>query len=366
MTVEQARTKAMRLLGAVANGEDPAGKLASKRKEMNITGLVDLYEAEGCYIQRGKRIGEPMKPLTKKYTMGRLRHHVIPLLGRKRITEVSPPDIEKFCRDVSGGKTRSDAKTAPRTRIIVKGGEGAARKVVRDLSAVFSFAIHQGLLESNPVARAKVRKTDNARDRFLTLVELKRLGAAFDKIEREGANPKAIAICKLWALTGCRRNEIAGLLWSEVDLAEGVFRFADTKTGKSIRPLPWGARMLLRSIGRTEGSDYVFPAESGDGFYAGTKKVWPEVKKAAKLDDITPHTLRHTIGSLAVSHGENLPMTGSLLGHVNPRSTAIYAHVQLEPMRQASERVSRRVASALGGPVGSIDVSVSRHAANDR
>ena len=215
--------------------------------------------------------------------------------------------------------------------------------------AVFSFAVHNEVLESNPVMRARVRKTDNQRTRFLTPAELKKLGRAFDKLAQEGANPKAIAICKLWALTGCRRNEIAGLKWSEVDFEEGVFRFDDTKTGKSIRPLPLSARLILKAISYDPGDVYVFPAEEGEGFYQGTAKIWPDVKKAAGLSDITPHTLRHTIGSLAVSHGENLIMTGALLGHANPRSTAIYAHVQLEPMRRAGERVGRRVAGALGG-----------------
>lgn len=347
MTVDEARTKAKKILGAVANGEDPADKLRAKRKEMDVAALIDLYETEGCFIQRGTRIGEPMKPLTKKYTINRLRHHVVPLLGRKRITSVGPVDIERFCRDVAAGHTQSDKKTAPRTRVRVRGGEGAARKVVRDLSAVFSFAVHQGLLDSNPVMKARVRKTDNQRTRFLTPAELKRLGGAFDRIAKNGANPKAIVICKLWALTGCRRNEIAGLKWSEVDFENGVFRFEDTKTGKSIRPLPWSARLLLNKVQQSPESDYVFPAEDGEGFFQGTTKIWPDVKKLSGLDDITPHTLRHTIGSLAVSHGENLVMTGSLLGHANARSTAIYAHVQLEPMRRASERVAKRVAAAI-------------------
>lgn len=347
MTVDEARKKAKKILGAVANGEDPADKLRAKRKEMDVAALIDLYEAEGCFIQRGKRIGEPMKPLTKKYTINRLRHHVAPLLGQKRIKSVSPVDIEKFCRDVAAGHTKSVRKTRPRARVNVRGGEGAARKVVRDLSAVFSFAIHQGLLDGNPVMKARVRKTDNQRTRFLTPAELKRLGGAFDQIAKEGANPKAIVICKLWALTGCRRNEIAGLKWSELDFENGVFRFEDTKTGRSVRPLPWSARLLLNKVQQSPESAYVFPAEQGSGFYQGTAKIWPDVKKLSGLDDITPHTLRHTIGSLAVSHGENLVMTGSLLGHANARSTAIYAHVQLEPMRRASERVAKRVAAAI-------------------
>ena len=101
---------------------------------MTITQLVDLYESEGCFIQRGIRQGEPMKDRTKAYTLGRLKHHALPLLGHKRVSEVGAGEIERFVRDVGAGKTAKDERVAPRKRIIVRGGEGAARKVVRDLS----------------------------------------------------------------------------------------------------------------------------------------------------------------------------------------------------------------------------------------
>ena len=55
------------------------------------------------------------------------------------------------------------------------------------------------------------------------------------------------------------------------------------------------------------------------------------------------------MGSTATSTGEALALTGAILGHSNPRSTAIYAHVQTDPSRQAAERVSAKIASALAG-----------------
>src|SRR5690606_36701541 len=152
------------------------------------------------------------------YTLARLRNHVVPLLGSKRISEIGAGDIETFVRDVTNGKTAKDEKIAPRKRIIVRGGPGAARKVVRDLSAVYSFAIRREIVERNPVERAAVRKTDNQRKRYLSLEEVSQLGKAFEKVLVDGANRKAIEIARLWALTGCRRNEIAALEWEEVDL----------------------------------------------------------------------------------------------------------------------------------------------------
>lgn len=202
LTVNHARKMARAVLGAVANGEDPGARRIAKRGELLISQLRDLYEERGCIIQRGERIGEPMKPLTKQYTVARIDHHIVPLLGRKRLSDVRAADVEQFVREVTAGKTARDEKTGPRKRIIVRGGAGAARKAVRDLSAMFSFAIRHELADRNPVEHAAVRKTDNRNERFLTLEEVQRLGAAFDQLEAKGANSRAIAIARLWALTG--------------------------------------------------------------------------------------------------------------------------------------------------------------------
>jgi integrase len=217
------------------------------------------------------------------------------------------------------------------------------------LSAVFSFALRSEIVKRNPCETAAVRKTDNRRERFLTLEEVTRLGTAIDELEAEGANTKAINIVRLWALTGCRRDEIAGLRWSEVDLGQGLLFLADSKTGKSLRPLGAAAFSLLKRIDKMEGSDFVFPAVRGDGHYQGTKSIWAKAIKKAQLRGVTPHTLRHTMGSTATSTGEALALTGAILGHANPRSTAIYAHVQTDPSRQAAERVSAKIAAALAG-----------------
>jgi integrase len=352
LTVPQARKKANALLGKVANGEDPGGDIQRKRREMTMKQVVDFYEEHGCFIQRGIHQGKPMKERTKAYTLARLRHHVVPLLGNRRASEITPGDIEKFVAEVTAGKTAKDEKVAPRKRIIVRGGDGAARKVVRDLSAVFSFAGRHGIVATNPVEKAAVRKTDNRRERFLTLEEVTRLGAAFDTLEAEGANPKAIAIARLWALTGCRRDEIAGLRWTEVDFERGLLILANSKTGKSIRPLGAAAIALLQTVDRDAESDFVFPAELGDSHYQGTKRLWPKVINKATLPDVTPHTLRHTMGSTAVSTGEALALTGAILGHANMRSTAIYAHVQNDPSRRAADRVTKKIAAALAGKSG--------------
>lgn len=347
ITTEQARKQAKAVLGSAAAGADPAGDLRAKRREMTMSALLGFYEEHGCVVQRGKRIGEPMKPLTKQYTMARLRHHVIPLLGHRRASEITSGDIERFSADVAAGKTAKNEKVGPRKRIIVRGGPGASRKVVRDLSAVFSFARRSLIVERNPVENAAVRKTDGQKTRFLTLEEVGRLGRALDELEAEGTNIKALTIVRLWALTGCRRTEIASLKWDEVDFDTGMLVLEDSKTGRSMRPLGTAALTLLQQIERNGNSEFVFPADSGEGHFQGTNTPWARAVKKAELPGVTPHTLRHTIGSTAISSGEAMALTGAILGHSNPRSTAIYAHIQHIPSRNAAIRVSQTIATAL-------------------
>lgn len=285
--------------------------------------------------------------MTKQYTISRLQHHVLPLLGHRRATEITSGDIERFSADVAAGRTAKNEKVGPRKRIIVRGGPGASRKVVRDLSAVFSFARRSEIVDRNPCDTAAVRKTDGHKTRFLTLEEVGRLGKALDDLEAEGTNAKAINIARLWALTGCRRNEIAGLKWHEIDFDNGLLVLEDSKTGRSVRPIGTAALTLLKGIERDEESEFVFPADSGEAYFQGTKTPWARAVKKADLPGVTPHTLRHTIGSTAISSGEAMALTGAILGHSNQRSTAIYAHIQHVPSRKAANRVSGAIASAL-------------------
>ena len=94
-----------------------------------------------------------------------------------------------------------------------------------------------------------------------TLDEVRRLGAAFDHLEATGANGEVITIARLWALTGCRRDEIAGLRWSEVDFERGLLVLCESKTGKSVRPLGVAVTALLKGLTKHLDSEFVFPAE---------------------------------------------------------------------------------------------------------
>ena len=95
-TPNNARTEAKRLLGLIASGEDPAERRATERKALTVAELCDLYLAEGATHK---------KPSTLKADLGRIVHHIKPLLGRVRVDKVARGDIERLLIDVKAGKT---------------------------------------------------------------------------------------------------------------------------------------------------------------------------------------------------------------------------------------------------------------------
>src|SRR5512132_3992509 len=79
---------------------------------------------------------------------------------------------------------------------------------------------------------------------------------------------------------------------------------------------------------------------------------WRRVRKAALLDDVRLHDLRHSFASVAVAGGLTLPLIGGLLGHRQPQTTARYAHLAADPLKAAAELVGSRIAAAMAGSGG--------------
>lgn len=145
--------------------------------------------------------------------------------------------------------------------------------------------------------------------------------------------------------------------WSEVDLARRTATLADTKTGRSIRPLPHSACDVLKGSPRTAG-DRVFPASRGDAqTILHFKKIWPRIAKLGGLPpDITPHVLRHSFTSLAADLGYSEPAIAALVGHKGRSVTSRYVHSADAVLLAAADTVASRVAELLGDEKPAADV----------
>ncbi|MEM1376604.1 MAG: tyrosine-type recombinase/integrase [Pseudomonadota bacterium] len=338
-TADQARSEARRILGRAANGEDPAQEKQDEKKQITVSQLCDLYLENGVGTKKASTIATDR---------GRIERHIKPLLGKKKVRDVTRADIRRFLQDVANGKTTINQKTGPRGRAIVKGGKGTATRTVGLLGGIFSYAFDCGLVHLNPVHGVK-RFADRKGQRYLSQQELVTLGETLAEGEARGLNAQALAILKLLVFTGARKGEIETLRWDAIDFEGGYLRLADSKTGQKAIPLNAGALEILGKVSALDGSPYVFPAHRGIGHYEGTPKVWRIVRSMAEIEDVRLHDLRHSFASIAVSGGASLPIIGALLGHTDSATTQRYAHLQDDPLKAASEAVGGKIAAAIGG-----------------
>lgn len=343
---EQARKDARATLGVVARGGDPAEERQTRRRAMTVGELCDIYlSAVEKGLIRGKR-RRPKKASTIATDRGRIERHIKPLLGSRKVRDLAQHDVNKFIRDVASGKTATDVRTKPRGRARVTGGRGTASRTVGLLGGILSYAVSEGVIETNP-ARGAERFEDNRRAVRLTPSQYRDLGRALVSAESEGQNKSAIEIAWLICLSGCRRGEAVGLQPAEIDKRQNVLNLIDSKEGTSIRPIGTAPMDRLKKLNIKGG--YMFPATGNKKPYGGFPKAWQRIVRRAEMPEITPHVLRHSFASEAHDLGFSEPTIAALLGHHSGSTTRGYIHHVDSALIMAADSVSRHILGMMLG-----------------
>lgn len=113
-------------------------------------------------------------------------------------------------------------------------------------------------------------------------------------------------------------------------------------------------RALLAGMRANAAGPFLFPGKTPDTHQVEIKRFWASVCRKAGLNDIRVHDLRHSHASILASSGMPLPIIGQLLGHTLPATTARYAHLFDDPLRQATERVGALFEAVSDGNSGEI------------
>ena len=300
LTVEQARVRARKILGKLDPdaGTDPVAD--QRRQGVTVNALADRFLAEHAEIHE--------KPKTPREDRRMLDKIIRPRLGRKRVVDVTHDHVARLHRSLRETPIQ-------------------ANRCVSLLRRVFNLAERWELRPegTNPTRHVRWFK-EKRRERFLSPEELARLGEA---LRAEAEKPRAdrrklaqvrgsVEAIRLLILTGCRVNEVLSLRWEHVDFRGAALRLPDSKTGQKAVPLGAPALEALDRLRKRNGSEFVFPGNSG-GPRKEIRRVWDDVRGAAGLEDLRLHDLRHSYASVAASAGFSLVLIGKILGHASEK-----------------------------------------------
>ena len=333
-TPETARREARRLLGAIADGTDPAAARAARREAPTMADLAQRFLSEHAEAKR-----KPSTAAEYRRLVGRV---ILPALGARRVTDVTRAEIAKLHHGLRDSPYQ-------------------ANRVLAVLSKMFNLAERWGLRPdgSNPCRHVE-KFGERKRERMLSASELSRLGEALAGYE---GSPFVVGAVNLLIFTGARLGEILGLRWDWIDLDRGEARLPDSKSGAKTLHLPPPALAVLATLPRIEGNPYVIVGHRAGALLVNLEKPWRAIRATAGLDDVRLHDLRHAFASIAASSGLGLPIIGKILGHTQPATTARYAHLASDPVKAAAAAVAEKIASAMvsgSPPIGGKDTESDR------
>jgi len=211
-------------------------------------------------------------------------------------------------------------------------GPYMANRVLATLHAMYAMASDIGWQGPNPATGVK-RFKEHKRDRFLQPDEMPRFFKALDE------EPSDKIRDYLWVslLTGSRRGNVLAMRWEELNFDAATWRIPDTKSGEPVivHLVPAVLDILRRRQENSNGSPWVFPGRGKSQHIIEPKEAWSQLLARANITNLRIHDLRRTFGSYQAAAGFSLPIIGKSLGHKSTSATAVYARLNLDPVRQA-------------------------------
>jgi integrase len=285
---EAARKAAQKALGKVANGEDPQAERAERRDKdkLSLKSMIDEYL------------------LHKRAQVGKRQHTEI-----QRYLSTGPYLKPLFSMPVDKVTRRDIA-----SRLVVVTREHSSTVAARTraaLSAFFVWAMQSGIAETNPVIGTLTPREGASRDRVLSDVEL----AAIWRACQDDAYGKII---KLLICTGCRRQEIGGIAWSEIDLDRATWTLPArrSKNGRKHElPLLSSALDIIKSVPHRVSRDQLF-GERARGFTSWARNK-PVLDQRADVSGWTIHDIRRSVATRMADIGIAPHIIEEILNHVS-------------------------------------------------
>jgi integrase len=245
--------------------------------------------------------------------------------------------------------------SATLSAIAKSNGNVTANRARAALSAMFRWAIGEGLCDHNPVTGTNRQEENGHRERSLSDSEVAKVWLAAPKNDYGN-------IVKLLLLTGCRREEVGSLRWSEIDLEARTITIAKerTKNGmEHIVPLPDAALSIVQGIMRRGDRDFVFGIARDGGFSGWSKSKITLDKAVALKEDWRLHDLRRTVRTGMGKLGVLPHVAEAVLNHLPPKlirtyDRNTYAAEKRDALDKWATHLKTMVAQATGANVTSL------------
>lgn len=317
-----ARREALKILSEVAQGRPPLEAREKARQALTVAELLPMLQ---------KRHYKLLRPSSVDGYERMWNLHVIPKIGQMKITAVQRSDVLGVLDPLP---------------VVLR------NRLLRCLKAAFNKAELWQLRpeHTNPCSKIPTL-AERKRKRYLTDAERDRLLVALDAMSTTPLRWRFAQMVRLLLLTGCRVGEICRGRWEWIDqdAAVMVIPVERHKTGQQtgeerVVHIPPAAVHILSELRLASHSDWII-AGDGDSHLVGYQKLWLELLRAAKIQNLRVHDLRHHFASVAITKaGLTLSQVGSLLGHVSPSTTKRYAHL----IDEGAQRMVADVAGKLG------------------
>lgn len=316
LSVENARKLAAEAKGKIATGNNPQKEKRAIRDEMTFGALF----AE--YLEKYSKVHKRSWAYDEREVNKFLSHWF-----KRKISSIEKTDVDRLHAKV--GK---------------ENGKYQANRLLERIRAIFNKAIEWGWNGTNPADGIKKFK-EQSRDRFLQPDELPRFFEALANEPNEAARDFFV----LSLLTGARKSNLLAMRWKEINFTAETWRIAQTKNSDPLTVhLPKQAMDILKERKLVSESPWVFPGSGSSGHLADPKKAWKRILTEARIEDLRIHDLRRTLGSYQAATGANGYIIGKSLGHRSQQSTAIYARLNLDPVRDSVNKATEAMFGYAG------------------
>lgn len=318
-------------------------KLAKALRERDTGALVMQHTTVEVWLttwlERKSRPPKPLKPQTMRSYRSKVGLYVVPMIGRRRLTDLRAEHIETMYDQM-----RADGKA-----------EATVRQTHAILLGALKDAVRADRLSYNPMLKVNAPGTEKAVREQLTVDQARQVLTA------AGDDPR-------WWLAifyGMRQGEVLGLDWTHVDLQRRVLHIEQTlqtdehgrlflgtpKSASGTRPIPLVGQIETRLVLAWENAGQ---PSSGLVFHNNGKPIQPKrdwtlwrelLERASTEDDPLPtvalHAARNSAASLMEAAGIPDRLVMQILGQSQVQTTHRYQTADIERMRTALEGAGR-------------------------